>query len=255
MKNSRLDQIIELLKQQGTVSVTELSTLFQVTTKTVRRDLEQLETEGELLRTHGGAQLLKADILREKPLELRLNIEAEKKKQIGLLASGLIEHGQKIFIGAGSSCYHFTAHIDNSKRLYVVTDAVTVVNQLNSRSEIGIFLIGGEVTKHTLGTSGTIAESTLQDFYFDIAFVSATTIDQNGCLFHRGPAEYGIYRNLAERSKKLVALMDSRKLDKRDFINVASLRAGDVLVTDQSADPDILRKYEGLGIDVKITDS
>ena len=59
-----------------------------------------------LLRTHGGAQL-REDILREKPLELRLNIEAEKKKRMGLKATGLIEHGQKIFIGAGSSLYHF----------------------------------------------------------------------------------------------------------------------------------------------------
>ena len=90
MKNPRLEQIIQLLQQQGTVSVSQLSEIFQVTTKTIRRDLELLESEGELLRTHGGAQLVKEDILREKPLELRLNIEADKKKRMGLKATGLI---------------------------------------------------------------------------------------------------------------------------------------------------------------------
>ena len=122
LKNPRLEQIIQLLQQQGTVSVSQLSEIFQVTTKTIRRDLELLESEGELLRTHGGAQLVKEDILREKPLELRLNIEADKKKRMGLKATGLIEHGQKIFIGAGSSLYHFTAvsytHLDVYKRQY-----------------------------------------------------------------------------------------------------------------------------------------
>ena len=254
MKNPRLEQIIQLLQQQGTVSVSQLSEIFQVTTKTIRRDLELLESEGELLRTHGGAQLVKEDILREKPLELRLNIEADKKKRMGLKATGLIEHGQKIFIGAGSSLYHFTEHIDNTKRLYVVTDSVTVVNQLNSRSEIGIFMVGGEITKHTLSTSGTIAENTLRDFYFDLAFVSATTVDEQGNLFHRGPAENGVYRQLASHSKRLVALMDAGKLFKRDFINVSTLRPGDVLVTDAEADKEMIKHYEEMGLTVIIAE-
>ncbi|MEG1431428.1 DeoR/GlpR family DNA-binding transcription regulator [Eubacterium sp.] len=250
MKNVRLNQILELLKQQGSVSVTELSEIFGVTTKTIRRDLEILEAEGELLRTHGGAELLKTDILREKPFELRLNIESEKKDRIGRKAAELIQHGQKIFVGAGSSLYHMNAHIDNQKRLYVVTDSVTVVNQLNSRSEIGIFLIGGEITKHVLGTTGTIAEETLKDFWFDTAFISATTIDDGGRLFHRGPAEFGIYRQLAEHSGRLIALIDSTKLGKRDFINAATLQKGDILVTDDCASPTLVQSYEELGIQV-----
>ncbi len=255
MKNLRLDQIFELIKQQGTMSVVQLSEIFNVTTKTISRDLGTLESEGKILRTRGGAKLIHGDILRDKPFELRLKIETDKKKKIGLLATHYINHGDKIFIGAGSSLHHLTAHIDNTKRLYVVTDSVTVVNQLNSRSEIMVFLIGGEVVKHIVATSGTIAEETLRDFYFDTAFVSATTMDREGNLFHRGSAEYGVYRQLSDHSKRLVALMDSSKLGKRDFINVASLKSGDLLITDSKADPEIIDHYKKMGISVEMTKS
>lgn len=250
MQNSRQNQILELLKQQGKVNVAELSELFCVTSKTIRRDLEELENNGELVRVHGGAELSKTDILREKPFGLRLNIESERKKRIGQKASELIKNGQKIFIGAGSTLDFLSSNIDNRNRLYVVTDAVTVVNQLNNRSEIGIFMIGGEITKHVLGTSGTIAENTLRHFWFDMAFISATTINEDGMLFHRGPAEFGIYNQLAERSTKLVALVDSTKLGKNGFLNVTTLRPGDILVTDSDASPEFVTRLHEKGIEV-----
>ena len=250
MKNHRQEQILTLLKEKGKVSVLELSEYFSVTPKTIRRDLEFLEENGELIRTHGGAELTKTDILREKPFGLRLNIEAEKKNSIGKKAASLLTNGQRIFIGAGSTLDYLSSHIDNRNRLYVVTDSITVVNQLNNRSEVEMFMIGGEITKHILGASGTIAENTLKNFWFDMAFISATTIDQEGHLFHRGPAEFGIYNHLAERSTKLVALIDSTKLGKHNFINVARLRRNDILITDKKADPVFLEDLRSQGIEI-----
>src|SRR5699024_1069129 len=111
------------------------------------------------------------------PFGLRLNIESDKKDKIGQKAASLLSAGQRIFIGAGSTLDFFSSHIDNQNRLYVVTDSITVVNQLNNRSEVEMFMIGGEITKHILGASGTIAENTLKNFWFDMAFISATTVD------------------------------------------------------------------------------
>ena len=237
MKNHRQEQILEILKEKGKVNVHNLSEYFSVTPKTIRRDLEFLEENGELVRIHGGAEMTKTDILRDKPFGVRLNIEAEKKEKIGKEAAMLLKNGQRIFIGAGSTLDYLSSYIDNTNRLYVVTDSITVVNQLNNRSEVEIFMIGGEITKHILGASGTIAENTLKNFWFDMAFISASTVDQEGHLFHRGPAEFGIYKHLAERTTKLVALIDSTKLGKHNFINVAKLRKNDILITDEDADP------------------
>lgn len=254
MQNSRLNQILSILKGQGKVNVADLSIRFAVSQKTIRRDLLALEKQGEVVRIHGGAELTKTDILRDKPFGLRLNINPEKKIMIGKLASTLLESGQKIFIGAGSTLDYFSSSINNQNRLSVVTDSITVVNQLNNRSEIDIFMLGGDVTKHVLGTSGTIAESILKTFWFDKAFVSATKMDEEGRLFHRGNAEYGIYRNLTEHSRQLIALVDSTKLGQKDFINVSQLRPGDILVTDNGITEELLKKYKDYGINVMIAE-
>jgi len=214
--------------------------------------LEFLEENGELVRIHGGAEMTKTDILRDKPFGVRLNIEAEKKEKIGKEAAMLLKNGQRIFIGAGSTLDYLSSYIDNTNRLYVVTDSITVVNQLNNRSEVEIFMIGGEITKHILGASGTIAENTLKNFWFDMAFISASTVDQEGHLFHRGPAEFGIYKHLAERTTKLVALIDSTKLGKHNFINVAKLRKNDILITDEDADPAFIEALRLQGIEIII---
>ena len=81
MKNHRQEQILEILKEKGKVNVHNLSEYFSVTPKTIRRDLEFLEENGELVRIHGGAEMTKTDILRDKPFGVRLNIEAEKKEK------------------------------------------------------------------------------------------------------------------------------------------------------------------------------
>ena len=251
MKNHRQEQILEILKEKGKVNVHNLSEYFSVTPKTIRRDLEFLEENGELVRIHGGAEMTKTDILRDKPFGVRLNIEAEKKEKIGKEAAMLLKNGQRIFIGAGSTLDYLSSYIDNTNRLYV-TDSITVVNQLNNRSEVEIFMIGGEITKHILGASGTIAENTLKNFWFDMAFISASTVDQEGHLFHRGPAEFGIYKHLAERTTKLVALIDSTKLGKHNFINVAKLRKNDILITDEDADPAFIEALRLQGIEIII---
>ena len=136
MKNHRQEQILEILKEKGKVNVHNLSEYFSVTPKTIRRDLEFLEENGELVRIHGGAEMTKTDILRDKPFGVRLNIEAEKKEKIGKEAAMLLKNGQRIFIGAGSTLDYLSSYIDNTNRLYVVTDSITVVNQLNNRSEV-----------------------------------------------------------------------------------------------------------------------
>ena len=136
MKNHRQEQILEILKEKGKVNVHNLSEYFSVTPKTIRRDLEFLEENGELVRIHGGAEMTKTDILRDKPFGVRLNIEAEKKEKIGKEAAMLLKNGQRIFIGAGSTLDYLSSYIDNTNRLYVVTDSITVVNQLNNPSKM-----------------------------------------------------------------------------------------------------------------------
>ncbi|MGL4606309.1 MAG: DeoR/GlpR family DNA-binding transcription regulator [Eubacteriaceae bacterium] len=250
-KNQRKKQILQLLEQRGTVEVSQLCTLFHVTPMTIRRDLDTLEAQGIIMRTHGGAILNNTDVLLEKPIHLRLNADVKIKESLGTLAAALLKDGEKIFISSGSTIYHFSKLIDNSKRLLVVTDGLNVATELNSRNKISIIVIGGELRENTLSTTGSFAEEMIQQFSFDTAYLGVTSIDHEGNLYHASTVEIGLYKHLSRLSQKVIVLAAASKLGKKDFVCVGKLKPNDLLITDFSADPNLINHYRDLGIEVK----
>lgn len=253
-KETRSKQILQLIEQRGIVDVSQLCTLFNVTPMTIRRDLDSLESGGKILRTHGGAVLNNHDVLLEKPIHLRLNTDIEIKERIGILTSSLVNDGEKIFISSGSTIYHFSKYIDNSKRLWVVTDGLNIATELNNRNKISIIIIGGELRTNTLSTTGSFSEDMIKQFSFDTAYLGVTSIGPDGTLYHGSMVEIGIYKYIRKLSHRIVVLADSKKLGKKDFICVGQLIPGDILVTDNAIDPSILKGYIELGIDVRIAE-
>ena len=251
---NRHDQILQLLEQKGELQVSELAALFHVTPITIRRDLDYLESEGKLIRVRGKAQLNNADIMHEKPLEFRLKSHMANKLKIAKLASSFIRQGERIFIGSGSTLYYLAKTIDNSKRLWVITDAINSAGELCAKSNLSIFVIGGELTSSTLTTSGSYAESIIQDLHFDTAYISSTCVGMDGSIYHRSFSEHGIYKHLPQCADRLVLLADSTKLGKTSFVKVGTLKAGDTLITDREADPALIQQYQKLGIQVKIAE-
>jgi len=251
-KEQRSKQILQLLEQRGTIDVSQLCNLFGVTPMTIRRDLDSLEAQGKLLRTHGGAILNNTDILLEQPIHLRLNQDVQKKEMMGILASSQVIDGEKIFISSGSTLFHFAKFIDNSKRLLVVTDGLNVAIELNSRNRISIFVIGGELRSNTLSTTGSFADEMIKQFNFDTAYLGVTSIGLDGSLYHGSMVEIGLYKKIRKNSKKIVVLADGKKLGKNDFVCVGKLGPGDTLITEDSVEPWLVKNYEELGIQVKL---
>ena len=109
---------------------------------TIRRDLDKLENEGKISRTHGGAVLNNTDILLEKPLYVRLNTNTEHKERIARRAAAMISDGQKIFSELRHHCLYPGAQLDNSRRLLIVTDGLNTALELSKRTNISIIIIG-----------------------------------------------------------------------------------------------------------------
>ena len=252
--HNRQEQILQLLNAKGELQVSELASLFNVNPITIRRDLDILESTGKLTRSRGKAILNQSDIMHEKPFDSRIKTNAEQKIKIARLAHSFIRQGEHIFVGSGSTLYYFSKTIDNSKRLWIITDAINSAAELSSRNNVSVFVIGGELTNHTLTTTGSYAESMIQDLQFDTAYIYSTSIDCNGFFYHRSFAEHSIYKHLPQQSKQLVLLADSSKLGQKSFVKVGQLRAGDILITDNGISPQQIKKYEDLGISVKIAE-
>lgn len=252
LKEKREEQILELLEQHGSVEVSQLCSLFGVTKMTIRRDLDKLENDGKISRTHGGAVLNNTDVLLEKPLYVRLNTNTAFKERIARKAASMISDGEKIFLSSGTTVYSLARQLDNSRRLLVVTDGLNTALELSKRTNISIIIIGGELRSNTLATTGSFAENMIRQFKFETAYIGVTSISADGSLYHGSLVEIGLYKALAEISKKMVILADSDKLGKDDFVCVGHLKSGDTLVTDSDASDLLLKSYRDMGVDVVI---
>ena len=142
LKAERQNRIRRLVEQKGRVTVTELSHQFEVSEATIRRDLEKLDGQGWIQRTHGGAvQVERAT--KEPPMLQRINEQRTEKQHIGQAAANLVKDGETIFLGSGTTVLEIARQLPRNLRLTVITNSLPVVNKLADRSNIELIVIGG----------------------------------------------------------------------------------------------------------------
>ncbi|SDX43845.1 DeoR/GlpR family DNA-binding transcription regulator [Eubacterium barkeri] len=247
-KKQRLEEIWKMIEKRGTVEVSQLCAVYNVTPMTIRRDLDTLEEQGKIIRTHGGAIINNEDLLLEKPIHLRLHSDIPLKEAIGHAASKLLYDGERVLIASGSTIYHFARMIDNSRRLMVVTNSLNVATELSTRNSISILQLGGTLRSNTLTTTGNFACTMLEQFHFDACFVGATALDAHGVFYHHSLVEKDIFDRLRTLTDQIILLADSSKLGQCDFVKVGQLEAGDTLITDTGIPGDLKAHFEEKGI-------
>ncbi len=253
LKDERQKQILNILRSNGHVVIDELCQIFNVSNMTIRRDLDEMEAQEQLIRSHGGALLPDTDILIENPFYLRLDQNRERKKAIAAAAAGFLSNGQKIFIGSGTTTYYLIQKMDNSKKLLVVTDAINISQELVNRSAISVLQIGGDIRSNTLSATGVFAENMIRQFRFKYSFMGVTGIGCDGQLYVGSVAQLSNYQAVLACSEHLVILADSSKLGHEDFISVGKLSDKFTLVTNSDADSDLINSYKDLGTNVVLS--
>lgn len=248
LKEDRQRQVLEVLRTNGRVEVAQLCQLFNVTNMTIRRDLNDLERSGLLIRSRGGALLADLGILVEHPFNIRLNERREKKIKIAEAALDTIMDGRKIFLGSGTTIWYLAKRLDSSRRLIVVTDAINIASEIITRSSISVIQIGGELRPNTYSAVGTFAEDMVRQFKCQQSYIGVTGIGADGVLYVASVSEAGFFRAVFETSKSIYVLADSSKLGVEDFISIGKLSADYTLITDREADKSLLENYRALGV-------
>lgn len=231
--------MMEQIKLQGQIKVSEMSSLLTVSEETVRRDLVLLEKEGLAKRVYGGAVLPKLTSF-EPPYLQRQMVNKAEKARIGHAAAELIESGDTIVIDIGTTALEVAKAIADRERLTILTNSLAVAYHLmesvNSHRFSGkIVVIGGELNSEQQSMSGTIAESIMSQFRVDKAFISV-----GGVSLERGISDYdinesGVSRRMIEAAYRTIVLADHSKLDKEAFVEIAPLERTHVIVSDVGA--------------------
>lgn len=224
----RRHTIMQLLQEQGEVSVEQLVQLFDISEVTIRKDLSALETNGFLLRKYGGAILMPKEIIDENE-----NDELTKRKfVIAKVAAERIRDHNRIIVDSGSTTATLIKQLNLKQGLVVMTNSLSVATELRAlENEPTLLMTGGTWDTRSESFQGKVAEQVLRSYDFDQLFIGADGID-----LARGSTTFnelvGLSQVMAEVSREVVVMVESQKIGRKMPNLELTWQQIDVLITD-----------------------
>lgn len=245
----RQQQITQLLNTQQRVSVAELCHLFSISEATARRDLEVLSKQNHLHRVHGGAILLRK-APPELPILRRESEQAEEKKRIGKTAANIIQDGDTVFLGSGTTVLEVARALRDCKGLTVVTNSLPVLNTLSSLPEITLIALGGMLRVSELSFIGHITEQALAEVRADKVVIGIRAIHLEHGLTNDYLPETMTDRAILKAGKEVIVVADHTKINTISTAFLAPIGAIHKLVTDEKSPQDFLDELQDRGVNV-----
>lgn len=224
----RRDWIMKFLEENGQVEVSRLSKTFDVSDMTVRRDLEKLEKEEKLIRTHGGARIIKKTTY-EAVLDDRVRDNFEYKDAIGKYCMQFIEDGDVIALDASSTALAMARNI--TAKVQIVTNNISIAQELSHNPNVEILLLGGNVRKKSCSTVGFSAVNMMGELLVDKLFLSSKALSFEYGISDATQSEGEMKKAMIRSSNKVILMADCTKLGTRAFYRVAPVECADVIVT------------------------
>lgn len=244
--NSRQKQLLDKLKNTGELSIEEEAANFSVSAMTIRRDFQYFEDCGLAIRTHGGAvskeNSAESFFLNDKP--------SANQKKIGAAALQILEPGNTVMIGVGTTTLQLARHLAGSNiDISVLTNSLPVAAAL-FRTRYNVLLTGGLLRARSLDLTGPVAEKNLSEFYIDMLITGCDGAVSTEGFFTSDLNMATMERKSVEISGKVVVLAESRKFEKRSFVKFADLSDVSTLISDKGLAEDDRKKLEDAGIEV-----
>ena len=244
---ARLYEIQAHLERDGSVTVSELAGKLRKTQITIRRDLQFLESEGVLRRTHGGAVACVAPHGDFPRYDLRERAHPKEKSTIARKAAEFITDGDSLIINAGTTTHELAFHLRRFNDLQVVTNGLTLAPELAHSPNAQVLMIGGETDFMKLGTVGPVAEEMMENIHVTKAFLGVAGVSLEHGLLMYSPAQARINAAFVRSANHVTVLVDSSKFASNFIYRVAPLGDVDRIITDSKIEPDIRDALEQAG--------
>jgi len=249
--NERQQKIQNILNEKGEVKLPELELIFpDISSMTLRRDLEKLEALGEVVRIRNGAKsITHLSALKEDLFSKRANENITEKKLIAEKACTLIIQGCSVFLDSGTTAVNLARMLPDYK-LNVITAAPNVALECAKKSDISVFMTGGQLSTDNLSLSGVNANDFLDNINIDIAFMAASGFSFKNFFTCGNFDECRLKKRVIERATKVVMLMDSSKCGKSLPFTFALPDDIDVFVSDDKLDSEFSEAINKYGVEV-----
>ena len=250
----RVSAILERLAVDGSVNVGDLARSFGVSAATLRRDLQMLEDQKLLQRTHGGA--LAQDVAYELPVRYRSGQQRSQKQQIARTAVSRVPY-EPVVVGltGGTTTSEVARLLAERSGLTVVTNALNIAAELAMRPRVKLVVTGGVARPESYELVGPLAEQTLLGLNMEVAVVGVDGIDAEGGLTTHDEVEGHTNATMIRRAKRVIVVADGSKVGRVHLAGICPVAAIAELVTDSTADPQALEALRAAGVTVHVVDS
>ena len=234
----RHKKLLSILRQRDTAQLDELARELDVSSSTVRRDLEALERQGHVERTRAGA-IYKGEAVRSLTptleFELRMQQQVEQKRAIGRVAAGMVEPGMTLLLDGGSTVVYAAQQIV-ARPLQVVTNSLAIANLFAEDDDVELVLAGGTLYPRSGVLVGPMATGCLAELHASLLLFSVAGIYGQDA-FNQNLAMAQVEQVMLQQAARSVLLMDSSKFARKTLARVCSLSEVEHIITDPGIEP------------------
>jgi DeoR/GlpR family transcriptional regulator of sugar metabolism len=248
-KKERQREILKLMSDQGKGEVEPLARHLRVSEMTIRRDLLELDEQGMLERVRGGALLQRGSRMQiERPVLERARQNPEVKRQLGKYVAGLIQDGERIFLGSGSTTAAVAEALQHHRNLTVLTNALNIAYALLSAPGASVTMTGGFLRPSEMSLIGHFAEHTLHSLQVDKVIIGMRGIDPVKGLTSDNMDELMTDQAILGVSKNIIVVADHTKFGYVAAIRTAPVTAATTIITDSGGPKDVLEAIRKMGV-------
>ena len=252
----RQQQIARIVAEHGRARVAELSRLFGVSGVTIRKDLDLLEQQGRLVRTHGGA-VVAGRTGAERAFDIRERLQRPEKDAIGRAAAAMVVDGESIALDASTTALAMARHLaarGGWLHLTVITNGLRIAAELAGHPGISVAMPAGFVRWEALSLVGPLSEGLFDKVNIQRAFMGAAGFSLEAGLTDATEEEAQIKRLFVTRATGVVGLVDHTKWDRAAFATFCPTASLAAVVADADAPEPIAAALRSRGIDVHLVD-
>jgi len=227
----RQKKLLDMLKEQKSAQLEALAETLGVSSSTVRRDVEVLEEQGLVERTHGGV-IFRPRSTASLALEERMREQVDAKRQIGAAAAKLVDPGMTVYIDGGSTVHYCIEQI-TARPLQVVTNSLTVANHFAVDERVELLVLGGSHYPRTGVLIGPITTQALSNLHADLLFFSCAGMYETE-VFNSSLVMAEVERMAIRQAARKILLIDSTKFGRKSLARICSVDELDLIITDNA---------------------
>ncbi len=250
----RLQTILEILQETGSVSVDELSSRFAVSVVTTRRDLDVLEKDGRLRRTHGGAvsiePLFYEPFRDDRSFQAQVEKFADEKRRIARAAAALVGAGETIALTPGTTTTEVVRCLPINCNITVVTNTVNIAMELSKRKDLNVFVTGGHLHGDWFSLIGPTAIESLKQIMVHTLFIGADGLDPQWGATCFSSDEADLNSALVSVSRRRIAVVDHSKFAVTGGWRICPTTDIHMLITDNGTTDETVAAFERKGVQV-----